>query len=113
MKCTIENSKVILSPRDFQINLTERPATNFGYRPIQSRFEKHFNSKKNLMKSHHQRKRCFTERKEMFTIDSFEKYVQSPTTPLSTSKAGSHYQNRSKMKKIWETMGLHEWSNVN
>jgi hypothetical protein len=55
-----------------------------------------------------------TERKELLTVNTLEKYLEhSPTTPLSTSKGeASPYTNRSKVKKIWETIGMHEWSNV-
>ena len=88
MRSVYENTKIVLTPKDFQTDLHERPSSTIGFRPIPYRFDKQTGSKKNLMgTSLNQKKRCLTERKELFTIDHFEKHFpRAPETPKSASK---------------------------
>lgn len=88
MRSVFENTRIVLTPKDFQTDLNERPASTVGFRPIPYRIDKQTSSKKNLMgMSLNQKKRCMTERKELFTIDHFEKHLpRAPETPKSASK---------------------------
>lgn len=88
MRSTYENTKIVLIPKDFQSDLNLRPSSTIGFRPIPSRFDKQSGSKKNLMgTSLNQKKRCMTERKELFPVGYFEKQlIRTPTTPMSASK---------------------------
>lgn len=88
MRSGFENTKIVLTPKDFQTDLHERPSSTIGFRPIPYRFDKQTSSKKNLMEmSLNQKKRCMTERKELFTIEHFEKHLpKALETPKSASK---------------------------
>lgn len=51
---------------------------------------------------------------ETIGVKAYEKYLQQcPTTPLSSSRGlGMSYSSRSKARKIWETIGVNDWTNI-
>ena len=88
----------------------DRPDTTAGNQRVPSRGDKYF-----VKTPKSQRKiRIQTDMTETIGVKAYEKYLERcPTTPLSSSRGlGLSYSSRSKAKKIWETIGVNDWTNI-